>query len=211
MFQSKGDPPERALPVAGWGSWLWGARKIVLFGFLCWGKSRRILTLFTLEGERSGSCFKLALGNGYFFMPWLVCRNMTMPFGKDSDYKLFSIPLSKGCRIQAKAKAQNWTREYPPNAGRVSLPKLSIVKIGFTSDGWGPDDTPAAEALGGWEVEVGYGCIGLGCVEHWGTQVGSSRVVDVAKGIGIFSLQHSSSAACAPGISNIAVLVNGFG
>lgn len=89
--------------------------------------------------------------------------------------------------------------------------ELSIVKTGVTSDGWGPDDAPAAEAFGGWEVEVGYGCIGLGCVEHWGTQVGGSRVVDMSKGIGIFSLQHGSSATRAPGISNIAVLVNGFG
>lgn len=82
---------------------------------------------------------------------------------------------------------------------------------GVTSDGRGPDDAPVAEPLGGREVEVGNSCVGLGCVENWGTQVGSGGVVHMSEGVGVFSLQHGTSAACAPGVSDVAVLVNGFG
>jgi len=82
---------------------------------------------------------------------------------------------------------------------------------GVTSDGWGPEDAPVAEPLGGGEVEVGDSCIGLGCVENRGAQVGGSRVIHVSKGIGVFSLQHGTSATCAPGVSDVAVFVNRFG
>lgn len=82
---------------------------------------------------------------------------------------------------------------------------------GVTSDGRGTDDAPVTEALGGGEVEVGDGRIGLGCVENWGAQVGGSGVVHVSEGIGVFCLQHGTSAARAPGVSDVAVFVNRFG
>lgn len=79
-----------------------------------------------------------------------------------------------------------------------------------TSDGWGPEDAPVAEPLGGGEVEAGDGRVGLRCVENGGTQVGSGRVVHVSEGVGVFSLQHGTSATCAPGVSDVAVFVNRF-
>lgn len=88
---------------------------------------------------------------------------------------------------------------------------LSIGMTGVTSDGWGPDDGPVAEPLGGGEVEVGDSRVGLGCIENRGAQVGSCGVVHVSEGIGVFSLEHGTSAACAPGVSDIAVFVDGFG
>lgn len=82
---------------------------------------------------------------------------------------------------------------------------------GVTSDGRGPDDAPVAEALGGGKVEAGDRRVGLGRVENRGTQVGCRGVVHVSEGVGVFSLQHGTSAACAPGVSDVAVFVNRFG
>lgn len=87
----------------------------------------------------------------------------------------------------------------------------SIGMTAVTSDGWGPDDAPVAEPLGGWEVEVGDSSIGMWCVENRGTQVGGGRVVHVSKGVGVLSLQHRASATCASGISDVAVLVDRLG
>lgn len=82
---------------------------------------------------------------------------------------------------------------------------------GVTSDGRGPDDAPVAEPLGGREVEVGDSRVGLRRVENRGAQVGGSRVVHVSEGVSVFSLQHGTSAACAPGVSDVAVFVDRFG
>lgn len=82
---------------------------------------------------------------------------------------------------------------------------------GITSDGGGPEDAPAAEPLGGWEVQAGDGSVGLGCVEHRGAQVGSSRVVEVAQGVGVIPLQRRGPAARATRVPHVAVLVHGLG
>lgn len=125
---------------------------------------------------------------------------------------MFFIALRKGSSIQGKANALDMSlgSSHPSPAG-VLLIKLSIGVTGVTSDGWGPDDAPVAEPLGGGKVEVGDSRVGLGCVENRGTQVRGGGVIHVSKGVGVFSLQHGTSATCAPGISDVAVFVDGFG
>lgn len=82
---------------------------------------------------------------------------------------------------------------------------------GITSDRGGPEDAPAAEPLGGGEVQVGDGSVGLGCVEDRGAQVGGGGVVQVAQGVGVVALQHRCPATRAARVPHVAVLVHRLG
>lgn len=125
---------------------------------------------------------------------------------------MFSIPGRKRSSIQGKANTLNKSlgSSHPSPGGDILL-ELKIGVTGVTSDGWGPDDAPVAEPLRGREVEVGDSRVGLGCIENRGAQVGGGGVVHMSEGVGVFSLQHGSSATCAPGVSDVVVFVNGFG
>lgn len=122
--------------------------------------------------------------NVYFLQSLLSLLEDHHTFGKDKAQNLCSErgPASR-CQSQ---HPQQESREQPPKSRRRYFARAGYT--GVTSNGWGPDDAPVAECLGGGEVKVGDSCIGLGCVENWGTQVGGGGVVHVSEGVGVFSL-----------------------